>query len=92
MMNYAESPPYLKPPASRPMDMYAVKNSLANQAGMIADALVNLGQTANDHALRLDELRKDHEDLRALLLWITEAHPDVVKQYFAVKDIERASK
>jgi hypothetical protein len=59
---------------------------------MIADALINLGGVTSDHASRLDELRKDHEDLRALLTWIAETHPDVVNQYYAVKDIERASK
>ncbi len=92
MMNYAESPTYLKPPASRPMDMYAVKNSLANQAGMIADALINLGGVTSDHATRIDELRKDHQDLRAMLIWIAETHVEVIQQYYAVKDIERASK
>ncbi len=91
-MNYPDNHVYMKPPASRPMDMYAVKNSLANQAGMIADALINLGGVTSDHASRIDELRKDHEDLRALLLWIADTHPDVVNQYYAVKDIERASK
>ncbi len=91
-MNYQDAHVYMLPPASRPMDMYQVKHHLANQAGMVADALVNLGQTANDHALRLDELRKDHEDLRALMVWVADAHPDVIKQYYAVKDIERASK
>jgi len=91
-MNYPDTHVYMKPPASRPADMYSVKNSLANQAGMIADALINLGGVTSDHASRIDELRKDHEDLRALLLWIAETHPDVVNQYYAVKDIERASK
>lgn len=91
-MNYPDNHAYIKPPASRPMDMYSVRSTVTNQTGMIADALINLGGVTSDHASRIDELRKDHEDLRALLLWITEAHPDVVKQYYAVKDIERASK
>lgn len=91
-MNYQDAHVYMKPPAQRPVDLYSVKNSLANHTGMIADALINLGHTCSDHASRIDELRNDHEDLRALLLWVTETHPDVVKQYYAVKDIERASK
>jgi hypothetical protein len=91
-MNYPDNHAYIKPPASRPMDMYSVRSTVTNQTGMIADALINLGGVTSDHASRIDELRKDHEDLRALLTWIAEAHPDVVKQYHAVKDIERASK
>ncbi len=91
-MNYPDNHAYIKPPASRPQDMYAVKNSLTNQTGMIADALINLGGVTSDHASRLDELRKDHEDLRALLTWIAETHVEVIQQYYAVKDIERASK
>ena len=91
-MNYPDNHAYIKPPASRPMDMYSVRSTVTNQTGMIADALINLGGVTSDHASRLDELRKDHEDLRALLTWIAETHPDVVNQYYAVKDIERASK
>ena len=91
-MNYPDNHAYIKPPASRPMDMYSVRSTVTNQTGMIADALINLGGVTSDHASRLDELRKDHEDLRALLIWIAETHPDVVNQYYAVKDIERASK
>ena len=91
-MNYPDNHAYMKPPASRPQDMYQVKHHLANQAGLVADALVNLGGVTSDHASRLDELRKDHEDLRALLTWIAETHVEVIQQYYAVKDIERASK
>jgi len=91
-MNYPDNHAYMKPPASRPQDMYSIKSQLQNTTHLIPDALVNLSQVTSDHASRIDELRKDHEDLRALLTWITEAHPDVVKQYYAVKDIERASK
>jgi hypothetical protein len=91
-MNYPDNHAYIKPPASRPMDMYSVRSTVTNQSGSIADALINLGGVTSDHASRIDELRKDHEDLRALLLWIAETHPDVVNQYYAVKDIERASK
>jgi hypothetical protein len=91
-MNYPDNHAYIKPPASRPADMYSVKHHLANQAGLVADALVNLGGVTSDHASRLDELRKDHEDLRALLTWIAETHVEVIQQYYAVKDIERASK
>jgi hypothetical protein len=91
-MNYAESPTYLKPPASRPMDMYSVRSTVTNQTGMIADALINLGGVTSDHASRIDELRKDHQDLRAMLTWIAETHVEVIQQYYAVKDIERASK
>ncbi len=91
-MNYPDNHAYIKPPASRPMDMYSVRSTVTNQTGMIADALINLGGVTSDHASRLDELRRDHEDLRALLTWIADTHPDVVNQYYAVKDIERASK
>ena len=91
-MNYQDAHAYMKPPASRPQDMYSIKSQLQNTTHLIPDALVNLSQVTSDHASRIDELRKDHEDLRALLTWIAEAHPDVVKQYHAVKDIERASK
>lgn len=91
-MNYQDAHVYMLPPASRPMDMYSVKHHLANQAGLVADALVNLGGVTSDHASRIDELRKDHEDLRALLAWIAETHVEVIQQYYAVKDIERASK
>ncbi len=91
-MNYPDNHAYIKPPASRPMDMYSVRSTVTNQTGMIADALINLGGVTSDHASRLDELRKDHEDLRALLAWIAETHVEVIQQYYAVKDIERASK
>jgi hypothetical protein len=91
-MNYQDAHVYMLPPASRPMDMYSIKSNMANQTVLLADALINLGGVTSDHASRLDELRKDHEDLRALLLWIADTHPDVVNQYYAVKDIERASK
>lgn len=91
-MNYPDNHAYIKPPASRPMDMYSVRSTVTNQTGMIADALINLGGVTSDHASRIDELRKDHEDLRALLTWIAETHVEVIQQYYAVKDIERASK
>ena len=91
-MNYNEHQTYMAPPAMRPLDMYSVKNQLANQLSLTADSLVNLGQVSNDHALRIDELRNDLENMRALLMWISEVHPDVIKQHFALKDIERANK
>lgn len=91
-MNYPDNHVYMKPPASRPMDMYSIKSNMANQTVLLADALINLGGVTSDHAARIDELRKDHEDLRALLTWIAETHVEVIQQYYAVKDIERASK
>ena len=91
-MNYNEHQAYMAPPASRPYDMYNVKTQLATQLSLTADSLVNLAQVTTDHALRLDELRNDLENMRALLMWISEVHPDVIKQHFALKDIERANK
>lgn len=91
-MNYPDNHAYMKPPASRPQDMYSIKSQLQNTTHLIPDALVNLSQVTSDHASRIDELRKDHEDLRALLTWIAETHVEVIQQYYAVKDIERASK
>ena len=72
--------------------MYSIKNQVQNQSGLITDSLVNLAQVANDHSFRLDELHKEFEDMRALLMWINEVHPDVIKQHFALKDIEGANK
>ena len=91
-MNHQDNHVYTKPPAMRPLDMYQVRQQLANQTGTIADGMLNLSQVTNDHAIRIDELRKDLEDLKALFLWIADAHPDVIKQYYAVADIARASK
>lgn len=91
-MNYTDPHTYLKPPAMRPLDMYAVKARLADNLSLTGDSLVNLGTVTNDHAVRIDELRNDLENLRALIVWIADAHPDVIKQYCAIKDIERASK
>ena len=91
-MNYTEPHAYMKPPAMRPLDMYAVKARLADNLALTGESLVSLGQVGNDHALRIDELRQDLENLRALMMWIADAHPDVIKQYYAIKDIERASK
>jgi hypothetical protein len=91
-MNYPDTHVYMKPPASRSQDMYSLKSQLQNTTHLIPDALVNLSQVTSDHASRIDELRKDHEDLRALLTWIAETHVEVIQQYYAVKDIERASK
>jgi len=91
-MNHQDNHVYSKPPAMRPMDMYSVKSQINNQLNLTVDSLVNIGQVTNDHAIRIDELRKDLEDMKALLLWIADAHPDVIKQYYAVADIARASK
>lgn len=91
-MNYNDNSAYMRPPASRPMEMYSVKQNLANNVSLVADSLVNLAQTSNDHALRLDELRHDLENMKSLLMWIGEVHPEVIKQHFALKDIERAGK
>jgi hypothetical protein len=91
-MNHNDNHVYTKPPAMRPMDMYSVKSQINNQLNLTVDSLVNLGQVTNDHAIRIDELRKDLEDMKALFLWIADAHPDVIKQYYAVADIARASK
>lgn len=91
-MNYTDPHTYLKPPAMRPMDMYSVKSQMANNLSLTADSLVNLGTVSNDHALRIDELRNDFENMKALLTWIGEVHPEVVKQHYALRDIERASK
>ena len=76
----------------RPLDMHSVKSQLTNSLELTGSSLVNLGQVTNDHAIRIDELRKDLEDFRALMLWIADAHPDVIKQYYAVADIAKASK
>lgn len=91
-MNYQDNHVYSKPPAMRPLDMYQTKQHLANQAKVVADSFVSFSQVTNDHAIRIDELRKDLEDMKALFLWIADAHPDVIKQYYAVADIARASK
>ena len=91
-MNYNENRAYMTPPAMRPLDMYSIKSQVQNQSGLITDSLVNLGSVANDHALRIDELRNALGDLQSLLMWISEVHPDVIKQHFALKDIERANK
>lgn len=91
-MNYTQPHTYLKPPAMRPMDMYSVKNQMANYMSLTADSLVNLGSVTNDHALRIDELRNDFENMKALLVWIAETHPEVLREHAAIQDIERASK
>lgn len=91
-MNYTEPHAYMKPPAMRPLDMYAVKARLADNLALTGESLVSLGQVGNDHALRIDELRQDLENLKALLVWITETHPEVLREHAAIQDIERASK
>ena len=45
-MNYTDPHTYLKPPAMRPLDMYAVKARLADNLALTADSLVNLGQVS----------------------------------------------
>lgn len=92
-MNYPQTPhAYLMPPAMRPLDMYSVKARLADNLSLTADSLVNLAQVTTDHATRIDELRNEFENMKALLVWITEAHPEVLKEHAAIQDIERASK
>ena len=82
-MNYTQPHAYLAPPAMRPLDMYSVKARLADNLSLTGDSLVNLAQVTNDHAVRIDELRNDFENLKALLTWIGEVHPEVVKQHYA---------
>lgn len=72
--------------------MYSVKQQIVNSQEGLGNALTSLSGCVNDHAVRIDELRNDLENLRALIVWIADAHPDVIKQYCAIKDIERASK
>lgn len=91
-MNYTQPHAYLMPPAMRPMDMYQVKSQLTNSLDLTGSALVNLGTVTNDHAVRIDELRNDFENMKALLVWITETHPEVLREHAAIQDIERASK
>lgn len=92
-MNYPQTPhAYLMPPAMRPLDMYSVKSQLTNQLSLTADSLVNLAQVTTDHATRIDELRNEFENMKALLTWIGEVHPEVLREHAAIQDIERASK
>jgi hypothetical protein len=92
-MNYQENPyVYLKPPAMRPMDMYQVKSQLANNLDLTGGAIANLGQVTNDHAIRIDELRNEFENMKAFMLWVSETHPEVMREHNALQDIERASK
>jgi len=91
-MNYNENSVYVKPPAMRPMDLYSIKSQIETISKLVPDALVNLGQVGNDHAMRLDELRNDLEDMRSLIMWIGEVHPDVIKQHLALHAIERAGR
>lgn len=91
-MNYTDPHVYLKPPASRPADMYSVKQQIVNSQEGLGNALTSLSGCVNDHAVRIDELRADFEGMKALLLWITETHPEVLQEHKAIQDIERASK
>lgn len=91
-MNYTDPHVYLKPPAMRPMDMYSVKGNVVRAQEELGNALTSLSGCINDHAVRIDELRNDFENMKALLQWIGEVHPEVIKQHYALRDIERASK
>ena len=91
-MNYQENHTYLKPPASRPPDMYNVKQQITNSQEYLGNALTSLSGCVTDHAVRIDELRAEFENMKAFMLWIAETHPEVLREHNALQDIERASK
>ena len=71
-----------------PPDAYTPRQLLDNrlqfQAGVSA--------CINSHAIMIDDLNKRMGDTMAFMEWVGNTHPNVWKQYKAIKDLEEASK
>lgn len=51
----------------------------------------SVSRAINDHANKIFELQQQVGNLVALIEWVGNTHPEVYKQYYALKDLERAS-
>lgn len=64
--------------------------------GTVTNAFNNfvssLSASINDHASRIDALQNTVLSLVDVVTWVSEAHPEVLHEYKAIKDIERWSK
>lgn len=51
----------------------------------------SVSRAISDHAHKIFELQQQVGNLAALIEWVGNTHPEVYKQYYALKDLERAS-
>lgn len=84
---------------SLPVSTYSMENSLRNAEADQTRWRSDLHATLTNHAQVLVELQNDITDMRIkthemgeVLEWIKHTHPQVVVQYYAIKDIEEAGK
>jgi hypothetical protein len=51
----------------------------------------SVSHAISDHAHKIFELQQQVGNLVALIEWVGNTHPEVYKQYYALKDLERVS-
>lgn len=57
----------------------------------LTDAFTMVNGAMSDHADRLDALAHAMHSMSQLVNWVAQAHPEVLREYKAIKDIERES-
>ena len=70
----------------------AYRPYIGNSIGTnLNDAFTMVNSAMNDHATRIDALAQAMHSMSQLLNWVSQAHPEVLREYKAIKDIERTS-
>ena len=57
----------------------------------LTDAFTMVNSAMHDHATRIDALAQAMHSMSQLVNWVAQAHPEVLREYKAIKDIERTS-
>lgn len=73
--------------APTPPDAYATVRAAEQQSNY----LNTLSSTINNHAAALNELNARMGNAEAFIEWVGATYPEVVQEYSAIKDIEKAS-
>lgn len=82
---------YVRQLAAFPVGTSQVQDRLSILGSDLGMVLGSYETVLRDHAMAIDEIKGNLEDLHAFIDWVNGTYPEIMGQYKAVKDIQESA-